>query len=123
MTKLVVLITSQIDKGYEIGKTWQDMGAPGVTLINSYGLHHLREVDEVEQTVDVLSILELVRHRHENNLIVLSVVDDTSLARNLIDTATAMIGDPYGANNGLMFTLDVEQVVGLHHPLSDNHVA
>jgi hypothetical protein len=118
MAKLVILITSQIDAGYEVGEAWQEHGAPGVTLINSYGLHQVQEASKKSEVLPgVLSMLELVRNQHENNLILLSVVDDVVLAEELIDTANQVLGDLYKPNNGLMFVLDVEQVFGLRHPV------
>jgi hypothetical protein len=42
MPKLVVLITSHVEKALAMAEAWQAAGAPGVTLIDSHGLRRLQ---------------------------------------------------------------------------------
>jgi hypothetical protein len=42
MAKLVILITGKVEKGLVVAEAWEAAGAPGVTLIESYGRHRLR---------------------------------------------------------------------------------
>lgn len=116
MSKLVILITSQNEAAYQVGEAWQRLGAPGVTLLNSYGLYHLQETKKSNNLPDILALLELVRKRRENNLVVLSVVDSVAMADKLMNASQKIMGDFYKPDSGIMFVLDLERAVGLRNP-------
>lgn len=117
MAKLVIMITSRIDAGYDIGEAWQTVGAPGVTLINSYGLHRMQQTSKTSDIIpDIMSMLDMVRDRHENNLILLSIVQNAATADRLIAAADEILGGFSSPDSGLIFTIDLETVVGLKRP-------
>ena len=116
MPKLIVLITPQLEKGYEIAEEWQAHGAPGVTLIDGYGLFRLQETTKKSEVLPgMLSMLEIVRSRQNNNIMLLSVVDDSAVVDRLIETANQMLGGLPEPDNGIAFVLDVDKVVGMRH--------
>ena len=117
MPKLIVLITPQLEAGYEIAEAWQDNGAPGVTLIDGYGLFRLQEATKKSEVLPgMLSMLEILRSRQNNNLMLLSVVDNAAFADELIKTADRVLGGLPEPDNGIAFVLDVDKVVGLRNP-------
>ena len=70
MSKLIVLITPQLETGYDIAERWQAEGAPGITLIDGYGLYSLQEATKnTEVMPGMLSMFEIVRSQQNNNLI------------------------------------------------------
>ena len=116
MPKLVVLITPQLEEGYEIAEAWQENGAPGVTLIDGYGLFRLQEATRKSEVLPgMLSMLEIVRSRQDNNIILLCIVDDPAMADTLIGIADSKLGGLPEPHNGIAFVVDVEKVVGLRH--------
>src|SRR5262249_18644628 len=114
MSKLVILITSQVDKGHQIGEAWQQAGAPGVTFIEGYGLRRMQEASRsLELLPGVTSMLEVLREQEETSLIVLSVVDDDTIVNRLLDETGKILGDLLLPHTGVAFVLDVERSIGV----------
>ncbi len=114
MPKLVVLITPLLDRSHDIGDQWQQAGAPGVTFIESYGLHRLKETSKgAEVLPGFMSMVEILRNRDEHNVTIFSVVPDNDLVDRLIAATEAVIGPISNPDNGILFVLDVERAVGL----------
>lgn len=119
--KLVILITAEIEHGLQIAQAWQDLGAPGVTIVRSYGLRTLQ--DEVERgavelprmTVSMASamaaIIDQVQKRGE---LILSVAED-ELVEDMVKAVQATLGDMQAADTGVIFVLPVEQAFGIVH--------
>ena len=40
--KLIILITSNVENGLDVAVRWQEAGAPGVTVLKSFGLYSLQ---------------------------------------------------------------------------------
>lgn len=117
--KLVILITAQIEHGLEVAEAWQAVGAPGITIIRSHGLHSLqREVHSgaVELPRMVMSMAaamaSVIDNFEERSQIFLSVVDD-ELVDNLENAARKVLGDLEKPDNGVMFILPVERAIGV----------
>lgn len=124
--KLVILITTQIEHGLEVAQAWQDAGAPGVTILRTYGLYTLQQQVQggnvelprivVSMTTAMAHIIDSVEERGE---LILSVVDD-SLVDTLITAANTVLGDLTGPGNGVLFVLPVDRAVGVRDPRGDN---
>lgn len=125
--KLLILITAQIENGLEVAQAWQDAGAPGVTIMRSYGLHtlqnHVKQGD-VELPPMVFSMAVAMAHiiedTEQNSLIILSVVQK-ELVDELVEATSNVLGDLLQPDNGVIFVLNVERTVGVrdHRPSSD----
>ena len=114
MSKLVILITTHIDKGLAVAEAWEAAGAPGVTLIESHGLHNLRERSKSLEIPLFVSMASLLRQVEETNQTIFSVVDD-DLVDPLIDAACKVLGaenldDP---GTGVAFVINVERTIGM----------
>ncbi len=112
MAKLVLLITSKIEKGLEVAEAWEAAGAPGVTLIDTHGLHHLRQKGKTLEIPFFVSMASVMRQLEESNQTLLSVVDD-SLVDALLEAARRVLGDLNSPNAGIAFVVPVERVEGL----------
>lgn len=119
--KLVILITSRITNGLDVAQSWQDVGAPGITIIRSHGLHSLQEEvrrGSVELPRMVVSMAAAMAHIidevEERSEVVLAVVPATMVDK-LIDAANEVLGDLSKPNHGVLFVLDVERAVGVRH--------
>ena len=114
MSKLVILITSRIEEGHQIGEAWQKVGAPGVTFVESYGLRRLQEASKsTELLAGMMSMFEILRQQDETSLIVLSIVDDDATVNHLLDATKAVLGDLLSPNTGVAFVIDVERAIGV----------
>ncbi|NLX10342.1 MAG: hypothetical protein GXY36_11855 [Chloroflexi bacterium] len=110
--KLVVLITPQIDKAMAVAEAWEAVGATGVTMLESYGLHHLRERSKSLELSLFVSMASVLHQIEETNQTILSVVED-ALVDPLIDAAGHVLGDINTVpNTGVVFVLPVERIVG-----------
>ncbi|MCZ7539673.1 MAG: hypothetical protein M5U29_07160 [Anaerolineae bacterium] len=114
MAKMVMVITTQIERGLQVAEAWEELGAPGVTLIESHGLHRLRERSKTLEINLIVSLTSLMRQIEETNQIIFSVVDD-DLVDPLIDAAGDVLGadDPDWRGAGVAFVLPVERTVGM----------
>lgn len=114
MSKLVILITTHVDKGLAVAEAWEAAGAPGVTLVESYGLHHLREKSKSLEIPLFVSMARVMRQIEQTNQTIFSVVDD-HLVDTMIDAACNVLGtdslDQEGS--GVAFVLDVERIIGM----------
>ena len=114
MSKMIFLITTHIDKGMAVAEAWEAAGAPGVTLIESHGLHRLQEQSRSLEIPLFVSMASLLRQVGETNQTIFTVVDD-DLVDSMIDAACKALGtenlDEAGA--GVAFVIDVERVIGM----------
>jgi nitrogen regulatory protein PII len=120
--KLVVLITVQIENGLAVAQAWQDAGAPGVTILRSYGLQNLRleaQRSAVELPRVVLSMARamtsVIDSAEQNSEIIFSIVGE-QMVDTLIDIAHDVLDDLYAPDNGVLFVLDIERAVGIRRP-------
>jgi len=88
---MVLVITTKIERGLEVAEAWEELGAPGVTLIESHGLHRLRERTKTLEINLIVSLASVMRQIEETNQIIFSVVED-DLVDPLIDAAGDVLG-------------------------------
>jgi nitrogen regulatory protein PII len=114
MSKLVILITSRIEEGHHVGEAWQQAGAPGVTLVGSYGLRRLQETQKSSEVLaGMISLAQIFRETEETSVIILSVVDNDAVVDKLIEVTEHLLGSLMQPNTGVLFVLDVERTVGV----------
>lgn len=119
--KLVLLITAQIEKGLEVAQAWRDAGAPGITIIRSYGIQTL--LDEVEQgrvelplmVSSMATAMAYVMDHVEQTTQIFLCVCDNPLVDPLIDAAQSVLGDLTAPYHGVLFVLDVERAIGVRN--------
>jgi nitrogen regulatory protein PII len=112
MPKLIILITEHTDKGLEIAEAWEKAGAGGVTLIETYGLHRLREKSESLELQLFVSMASVLRQIEETNQTIFTIVTD-DLVDKLVEAAGEVIGDLRKPHTGVAFVIDVERTFGI----------
>jgi nitrogen regulatory protein PII len=112
--KLVILITSRLGDTHTVGEAWQQAGAPGVTLIESFGLRRIQEASKsLEVLPGMMSLMEILRENDEiKSATMLSVVDDQHVDA-IIRSTESILGDLNVPNNGVLFVIDIERAVGV----------
>jgi hypothetical protein len=114
MPKLVFLVTSQIEKGVAVAEAWEAAGAPGVTLIESFGLYHLRQRSKSLELPLFVSMAQVMREIENTNQTLFTIVDE-DLVDKLVEAARQTLGvksldEP---DSAIMFVLDVERIFGM----------
>jgi hypothetical protein len=116
MAKMLVLITAQAESAREIGVGWMELGAPGATFIEGYGMQSLRQsADSLEILSGTTSMLEILRQTTVNVVIALSVLPDETLIPKMVAVVEQVLGDMTEPNKGLVFVMDIDQAFGIAH--------
>ena len=126
--KLIILITSDIESGFDVANRWQEAGAPGVTVIKSVGLYSLQRKiarDSLEVPLHMASSMASVmayvlREMEHTNHVLLSVVPK-ELVPTLLDEARAVMGDLLEPNHGVAFVVPLDEAIGVRTPDGDNY--
>ena len=117
MAKLVFLITPLIDEAQRVGDAWDDVGVSGVTYIQSHGFFTLKETrHKMSVLPGMMSLMEIMRNNQQNNVTMFTVVQDDALVDKVIEATESVIGDIGRPDNGIMFVIDVDRVLGLRLP-------
>lgn len=121
--KLIILITSNVEDGLAVAVRWQEAGAPGVTVLKSFGLYSLQRKmtgDSLEVPLHIASSMTsmmayVLREMELNNHVLLSVVPE-ELAPTLLEEARAVMGDLLEPNHGVAFVVPLDEAIGVRNP-------
>ena len=121
--KLIILITSDAENGLEVATRWQDVGAPGVTVLKSIGLYSLQrkiEAGQLEVPLHIASSMNslmayVLREMEHTNHVLLSVVPADMVA-TLLEEARAVMGDLLEPNHGVAFVVPLDEAIGVRNP-------
>jgi len=111
MPQCLIVILHKTDNLSELLDTWQNIGVPGVTMFEGVGGYRANQRLKGTGFRSSLSHLFRLDELHSKTLI--AVLDDDDLMERAIAEVERLIGDFDDPNTGLLFTLPVNQVVGL----------
>jgi len=111
MTHLVIVILDNLERMHDLLHAWQTIGVPGVTIIESVGGYRARTWLSRAGlgALDRLFESEEVRRRT-----LLTAIEDEDLLAQAIAEAERVVGGFDRPHSGLLLTLPVTQVRGLH---------
>lgn len=112
MAKLVVLITTHVEKTLAIAEAWQKAGAPGVTLVPSHGFRTLKERSRKLELPHFVNVATILKQVDDTTQMLLSVVDD-NLVEALTQATRSVLRDPLTPKTGIGFVIDVDRVFGM----------
>jgi hypothetical protein len=112
MAKLVVLITTHVEKTLAIAEAWQKAGAPGVTLVPSHGFRTLKERSRKLELPHFVNLATILKQVDDTTQMLLSVVED-NLVDGLAQATRSVLRDPLTPKTGIAFVIDVERVFGM----------
>ena len=112
MAKLVVLITTHVEKTLAIAEAWQKAGAPGVTLVPSHGFRTLKERSRKLELPHFVNLATILKQVDDTAHMLLSVVDD-NLVEALAQATRSVLRDPLTPKTGIGFVIDVDRVFGM----------
>lgn len=115
MPSLVVAVLPNLDRCQDVLQTWERLGLAGVTIVESAGLHGLKQArgrrDDMPLMPSLRHLLETEEYHHRTAFVV--VADDFDLPGLLRATEQAVGGDFSAPNSGLLFVLPVSHALGL----------
>jgi len=115
MPSLIVAILPNIDRCQDVLETWERLGVTGITVVESAGLHKLKQMrgrrDDMPLIPSLRHLLESEEYHHRTAFVV--VGDDFDLQGLLRATEQAVGGDFNAADSGLLFVVPVTHVLGL----------
>jgi hypothetical protein len=111
--KLVILITAQTERSFEVASAWQNAGASGVTIVDGHGFHRLQRKLEIRDDLPLIpSLSSLLRGKEVDTHILISIVDD-DLAKKLASETVTILGDLTLPANGIFLSLEIVDLLGL----------
>jgi len=111
MPQCLIVILHNTDNLSELLDTWQDIGVPGVTMFEGVGGYRANQ--RLKGTGFRSSLGHLFRLDELHSKTLIAVIDNDDLLERAIAEAERLIGDFNDPDTGLLFTLPVNQVVGL----------
>jgi nitrogen regulatory protein PII len=117
--KLVILITAKTEKGLEVAEAWQEAGAPGITILRSYGLYTLQErvrrgdVELPRMVMSMASAMAAVLENVEQTTSLMLSVVPHEMVDVLIEATSRVLGDLLSPDSGVIFVLDIERAIGV----------
>jgi nitrogen regulatory protein PII len=110
-TNLLVLVIDDPVKQSDILDAWEDIGVPGVTVVDSMGSR--RESGVRDDLPLIVSLRTVLSSEETNNLTLFCVIDDEAVLAQAIDAARRIIGDFHARHTGIMFVVPVSQAWGI----------
>lgn len=115
MPSIVVAVLPSLEKSQVVLSAWEAFGVTGITILESIGLHKLRQLraqrDDVPLFPSLRHLLEEEEYQHRTIFV---VVDDAFDLEGLIGVTEKAVGGNFNApNSGLLFVMPVTRVLGL----------
>ena len=112
MTHLLVFVLDNLEQCPDILDAWEEAGVPGVTILESTGLGHLRSA--MRDDLPLLSSLrDLLASRELHHRTLFTVIEDEATLERIITATERIIGDFTRHHTGLLFVVPVIRVLGL----------
>jgi nitrogen regulatory protein PII len=113
MAHLVVFVLDRVERCADILESWEQAGAPGITIVESTGLERLRGT--VSDDLPLLPSLRNLLAGHElHHRTLFTVIEDEATVRRVVEVTKECVGDFSRPHSGLLFVVPVSQVYGLY---------
>ena len=114
MGYLVVFVLDNPDRCQDVLDAWEDVGAKGITILESTGIGRVRQAGIRDDIPLMPSLSDLFRSTETHNRTLFSVVDGLDLAHDLVGAAQRVVGDLRKPDSGLLFIAPLVEVYGLN---------
>ncbi len=119
MANMLVLVLDDPDKFSAIIDAWEDIGIPGVTMLDSIGSRQLRKNARRDDLPLIPSLRAVVAGTEEHNRTLFTVLEDDDLLERAIEAAQEIVGDFMDPQTGILFVVPVSRTWGV--PKSGAH--
>ena len=115
MPSIVVAVLPSLETSQVVLSAWEAFGVTGITILESIGLHKLRQLRAQRDDVPLFpSLRHLLEEEEYHHRTIFVVVDDAFDLEGLIGVTEKAVGGNFNApNSGLLFVMPVTRVLGL----------
>ncbi len=114
MANLVVFVAPGIECCRDVLDAWEHCGVSGVTILESIGLHRVRELIRRDDFPLFPSLRHLLEGEEYHHRTIFTVVEDDFDLEALIEATRRAVGGDFNApNSGLLFIIPVARAFGL----------
>jgi hypothetical protein len=97
----------------DVLEAWTDVGARGVTILESTGVHRVRSKVSEQDAPFLLGFSRLLRTDQVGHNTLFTVVPDMETVERLVAATEGIVGDLSKPNTGVLFALPVAAAWGL----------
>ena len=115
MPNMVIVVMPDLARLHDVLDAWEECGVSGVTILESLGLHKVRQMgirrDDLPLIPSLRHLMESEEYHHRTAFV---VVDDDFDLEGLIEATRVAVGGDFNApNSGLLFIVPVARAYGL----------
>ena len=119
MSYLVVMIVNNPDDCPKILAAWEQIGVPGITILESVGLGHLKHSGFWDDIPLMPSIHDLFKKEEVRHRTLFSVVDERDVVDQMIAAVQEITGNLDDPHTGFLFVLSVLETHGMGRQRKD----
>jgi hypothetical protein len=106
----------------DVLEAWTDVGARGITILESTGVHRVRSRVSDQDAPFLLGFSRLLRTDQVGHNTLFTVVPDMEIVERLVAATEEMVGDLSQPNTGVLFAMPVAAAWGLPKlPVATTH--
>lgn len=114
MPNLVVAVLPNMQRCQDVLDAWERFGVPGVTILESVGLHRLKQTFGRRDDVPLIpSLRHLVETEEYHHRTIFTVVGDDFDLDGLLAATERVIHDFNAPDSGIVFVVPVARALGL----------
>lgn len=113
MPNLLVMILEDMEKLTPLLDAWKKAGVPGVTILESLGMHRVRGWLARDDLPFIPTLRSLFQAEGLEQRTLFTVIDDDAVLQRAVQAASQVIGDFAAPNTGLLFVVPVNWALGL----------
>jgi nitrogen regulatory protein P-II 1 len=112
MSHLLIFVLNNLEQYPVILDAWEEAGAPGITILESTGVGHIRSA--VRDDLPLMpSLRDLLASQEMHHRTLFTVIKDEKTLDKVIEATERVIGDFTRHHTGLLFVVPVSRVLGL----------
>lgn len=112
MSHLLVFVLNNLEQYSDILDAWEEAGAPGITILESTGVGHIRSV--VRDDLPLMpSLSDLLASQEMHHRTLFTVIEDEQTLDKVIEATERVVGDFTRHHSGLLFVVPVSRALGL----------
>lgn len=114
MPDLVVAVLPDVERCRNVMEVWDRFGVPGVTILESLGMHKLKQAlgrrDDMPLIPSLRHLIESEEYHHRT---IFTVVGDDFDLDGLLAATEEVVGSFQAPDSGIVFVVPVTRVLGL----------
>ena len=116
MPNMIIVVMPDHARFHAVLDAWEKYGVAGVTILESLGLHKVRQMGNQRDDLPLMpSLRHLLESEEYHHRTAFTVVDDDVDLDKLVQVTQRAIGGDFSApNSGLLFIVPVARAYGLH---------